>query len=46
MKATVDKGFELTLVLDYYYSGSVVRNDDSARYLPCNSEVDRKYPPF
>ncbi|KAH7268466.1 hypothetical protein B0J15DRAFT_533838 [Fusarium solani] len=46
LRAAVDKGLKLTLVLDCCYSGSVVRNDDVARCLPYNSEVDKKYPPF
>lgn len=46
LKAAVDKGLKLTLVLDCCYSGSVVRKDEVARCLPYNSEVDKKYPPF
>ncbi|EEU43736.1 uncharacterized protein NECHADRAFT_101119 [Fusarium vanettenii 77-13-4] len=46
LKAAVDKGLKLTLVLDCCYSGSVVRNDEVSRCLPYDSEVDKKYPPF
>ncbi|KAI8716637.1 hypothetical protein NCS52_00957900 [Fusarium sp. LHS14.1] len=46
LKAAVDKGLKLTLVLDCCYSGSVVRNDEVARCLPYDPEVDKKYPPF
>ncbi|KAI9684130.1 MAG: hypothetical protein M1829_003400 [Trizodia sp. TS-e1964] len=46
LKAMVDKGLVVTLVLDCCFSGSVYRRDNpSIRFLPYNPEVDLECPP-
>jgi hypothetical protein len=45
LKAMVDKGLVVTVVLDCCFSASVYRRDDlSIRYLPYDAEIDSKYP--
>ncbi|KAK5659622.1 hypothetical protein OQA88_826 [Cercophora sp. LCS_1] len=45
LKAMVDKGIAVTIVLDCCYSGSTLRNDEVVRCVPYRPELDRKYPP-
>jgi hypothetical protein len=42
----VEKELMVTVVLDCCFSGSVMRNDDSVRFLPYDSAVDMAYPPI
>jgi hypothetical protein len=42
----VEKELAVTVVLDCCFSGSVMRNDDSVRFLPYDSSVDLAYPPI
>lgn len=46
LKAMVDKGLVVTLVLDCCFSATVYRNDDdpTIRFLPYDAEIDSKYP--
>ncbi|MCJ1269028.1 hypothetical protein MMC22_008916 [Lobaria immixta] len=46
LKAMVDKGLVVTLVLDCCFSAAVYRDDDdpTIRFLPYDAEVDSKYP--
>ena len=46
VKRLVDKGLIVTLVLDCCFSGSVMRDDSSARYLRYDAQVDAAYPPI
>ena len=45
IKMMVNKGLIVTLVLDCCFSGSVVRDDSSIRYLKYDPKVDAAYPP-
>lgn len=46
LKAMVDKGLVVTLVLDCCFSASVSRRGDpDVRYLPYDPEIGSKYPP-
>lgn len=46
LKAMVDKGLAVTLVLDCCFSASVSRRGDpDVRYLPYDPEIGSKYPP-
>ncbi|KAM5343409.1 hypothetical protein ACJ41O_011946 [Fusarium nematophilum] len=45
LRKMVDAGLGVTMVLDCCYSGSALRNDDTVRFAPYCSEVDKKYPP-
>ena len=45
IKIMVDKGLIVTLVLDCCFSGSVMRDDSSVRYLKYDPKVDAAYPP-
>ncbi|KAE8444535.1 hypothetical protein EG329_014459 [Mollisiaceae sp. DMI_Dod_QoI] len=42
----VEKELVVTVVLDCCFSGSVMRNDDSVRFLPYDSAIDLAYPPI
>jgi len=44
LKAMVDKGLVVTLVLDCCFSASVYRRDPGIRFLPYDAEVDLKFP--
>jgi hypothetical protein len=45
LRAMVDKGLVVTLVLDCCFSASVSRRDDSGiRSLPYNTEIDSRFP--
>jgi hypothetical protein len=44
LKAMVDKGLMVTLVLDCCFSGSVLRLDESVRFLGYDAEIDKNYP--
>jgi hypothetical protein len=45
LKAMVEKGLVVTLVLDCCFSASVYRHSDSnVRFLPYNAETDSKFP--
>jgi hypothetical protein len=44
LKAMVDKGLKVTLVLDCCFSGSVYRSDDPGiRFLPYDPDIDLKF---
>lgn len=46
LKALVDKGLVVTLVLDCCFSATVYRDDDpTIRFLPYNAAIDSKNPP-
>jgi hypothetical protein len=45
IKDMTQKKLVVTLVLDCCFSGSVMRNDASVRYLEYNQQVDAAYPP-
>ena len=45
IKMMVNKGLVVTLVLDCCFSGSVMRDDSSTRYLKYDPKVDAAYPP-
>ena len=45
IKMMVNKGLVVTLVLDCCFSGSVIRDDSSIRYLKYDPKVDAAYPP-
>ncbi|KAI1311120.1 hypothetical protein F5Y03DRAFT_321744 [Xylaria venustula] len=45
LRDMVNKGLEVTMVLDCCYSGSTLRNDDAVRFVPYCAAVDKKYPP-
>lgn len=45
LKAMVDNGLVITLILDCCFSASVYRREDpSVRFLPYNSEIDLEHP--
>lgn len=44
VKAMVDKKLTVTLVLDCCFSGSVMRNDTSVRYVEYDPQIDAAYP--
>ncbi|KAI1429094.1 hypothetical protein F5Y12DRAFT_729607 [Xylaria sp. FL1777] len=44
LKRLVDKGLIVTLVLDCCFSGGVMRDSASVRYLPYDPAVDKAYP--
>lgn len=46
LRDMVKKELMVTAVLDCCFSGSVMRNDDSVRFLPYDSAVDMAYPPI
>ncbi|KAK8078661.1 caspase, partial [Apiospora saccharicola] len=48
LKAMVDKGLKVTLVLDCCVSGSAIRDkrDPSVRYLPYDRDIDLAHPPI
>jgi hypothetical protein len=46
LRDMVEKELVVTVVLDCCFSGSVMRNDDSVRFLPYDSAVDMAYPPM